>query len=935
MKKVVAKIWVPMLLVLTAAVQSFGIDAHRAVRLRGLADSLALTRIEDSTDTGIAVADSLTADSLTLDTLFLTARDTIKVPDSLQYTDPFFYKYYIAVKDSATRAQVRDSLIMAGDTLELMKLDSLYIKDSTEVAIAKHNAWYASLTRKERKKYDAEQKLPALIAAANRKLEIKDSIKAYKDSVIEATPRILETFAFPDSMHYKRIVTWNHDRYFHNLNDLRDQSADSSFNYNFHDYPFFKEDVNATWLGVSGSPVQLYDYFKRQEIDNAIFYTPYSIYTYTPENLPQFNTKTPYTELAYYGTLFSNKEKEESNIRIRTTQNITPELNVLLEYHRYGSRGMLRREDTDNRNVVMAANYTGKKYLMHTGYIYDRIQRSENGGVVDTKWIRDTIVDSREIEVYLNDANNHLRRNTLFLDQTYRIPFTFLDKEVRARKKEAKLLMKEEKLKAMRRDSIMATGDSLSIAALMEEMKLDSIAKFKADSIAAVQADSLAILAAADTTMTAEPSEADITTAFIGHSSEYSVFRKTYTDKISDDLGKQFYDDRFYINPNRSMDSLRVMKFENRAFIRLQPWKEDGIISKLDVGIGDKLVNHYSFNPTDYIQGSSNIIQNSVYLYAGAQGQYRKYMEWNAFGKYNFLGYEINDFTVNGNLIFRAYPFRKDRQSPLEVKAHFETSLKEPDYYQQHLFTNHYKWDNDFGKISTTKVEASLSVPRWKLDAAFSYALLSNNIYYDTLGISRQNTKPMSVMTASLKKDFQLWKFHFDHRVLFQLSSDKEVMPLPMLALNLRYYFEFDVVRNAMRMQIGANGRFTTKWYAPAYNPVLGVFHNQNKEQFGNCPVVDLFVNVQWKRVSVFLKAVNMNMGWPLDKADYFTAAGYIGPQRTFKIGVTWPFYVQPGKKSTSANGAKAAGGGNRAGSGRSSGQGGRSMSSGMRTAGR
>ena len=384
MKKVVAKIWVPMLLVLTAAVQSFGIDAHRAVRLRGLADSLALTRINDSTDTEIAVADSLAADSLTLDTLFLTARDTIKVPDSLQYTDPFFYKYYIAVKDSVTRAQVRDSLIMAGDTLELMKLDSLYIKDSTEVAIAKHNAWYASLTRKERKKYDAEQKLPALIAAANRKLEIKDSIKAYKDSVIEATPRILETFAFPDSMHYKRIVTWNHDRYFHNLNDLRDQSADSSFNYNFHDYPFFKEDVNATWLGVSGSPVQLYDYFKRQEIDNAIFYTPYSIYTYTPEDLPQFNTKTPYTELAYYGTLFANKEKEESNIRIRTTQNITPELNIMLEYHRYGSNGMLKREDTDNRNVVMAANYTGKKYLMHTGYIYDRIERSENGGVVDS-----------------------------------------------------------------------------------------------------------------------------------------------------------------------------------------------------------------------------------------------------------------------------------------------------------------------------------------------------------------------------------------------------------------------------------------------------------------------------------------------------------------------------------------------------------------------
>ena len=888
MKKVVAKIWVPMLLVLTAAVQSFGIDAHRAVRLRGLADSLALTRIEDSTDTGIAVADSLAADSLTLDTLFLTARDTIKVPDSLQYTDPFFYKYYIAVKDSATRAQVRDSLIMAGDTLELMKLDSLYIKDSTEVAIAKHNAWYASLTRKERKKYDAEQKLPALIAAANRKLEIKDSIKAYKDSVIEATPRILETFAFPDSMHYKRIVTWNHDRYFHNLNDLRDQSADSSFNYNFHDYPFFKEDVNATWLGVSGSPVQLYDYFKRQEIDNAIFYTPYSIYTYTPENLPQFNTKTPYTELAYYGTLFANKEKEESNIRIRTTQNITPELNILLEYHRYGSNGMLKREDTDNRNVVMAANYTGKKYLMHTGYIYDRIERSENGGVVDTKWIRDTTVDSREIDVYLRDASNKLKRNTLFLDQTYRIPFTFLDKEYRAKKK-------AEELRIAERDSIMATGDSVAIAAYNER-----------------EADRLEALAEAGAG--SDTLNTDITTAFIGHSSEYSVFRKTYEDNITDDFGKAFYDDRFYINPTQSKDSMRVMKFENRFFIRLQPWKSDGIVSKLDVGVGDKLANYYSFKPADYIQGSHNVLLNTAYLYAGAQGQYKKYLEWDAFGKYSFLGYEVNDFNINANAVFKAYPFRKDRQSPLELRAHFETSLKEPDYYQQHLFTNHYKWDNDFGKISTTKVEASLSVPRWKLAASFGYALLSNNIYYDTLGIARQNTKPMSVMTASLRKDFQLWKFHFDHRLLFQLSSDKDVMPLPMLGLNLRYYAEFDVVKNAMTMQIGANGTFTTKWYAPAYNPVLGVFHNQNKEQFGNCPYIDVFVNVQWKRVSVFLKAVNLNMGWPNESADYFSAAGYIAPQRTFKIGVTWPFYVQAGKKSTSASGGKGTAGGGRSG---------------------
>ena len=909
MKDFMAKIWVPALLVMIAAVQSFGIDAGRAVGLRRSADSLRLSSLDDSSAlAGIAIDSSAASlpdsletpaddsmfvldfanDSTAADTLEISPKDTIKVPDSLRLTDPFKFKYYIAIKDTSVRAAVRDSLLQAGDTLEVHRLDSLYIKDSTETAAAEFQAWYSSLTRRERKKYDAEQKLPALIAAANRKTEIKDSIRAHKDSIIEATPRVLETFAFPDSMHYKRIVTWNHDRYFNDVRNLRDQWADTSYNHNFHEYPFFKKDVNASYLGVIGSPVQLYDYFKRQEEDNAIFYTPYQIYSYTADNLPQYNTKTPYTELAYWGTLFANKDKEESNIKILTTQNITPELNLTLEYHRFGGNGMLKREDTDTRTVVAAVNYTGKKYLMHAGYIYDRIERSENGGVIDPMWIRDTVVDAREIDVYLRDASNKLKKNTLFLDQTYRIPFSFKSRAERL----------EEKRKDAVRDSILASGDSTAIAALKakEEAEL---------ALAAQQADTAGI-------------NTDVTTAFIGHSSEYSVFRKTYTDVInsSDAAGREFYHDRFYINPTTSMDSLRVMRLENRVFLRLQPWKDDAVVSKVDVGIGDKLLNHYSFRPSDYLQGSSNVLQNSVYLYAGANGQFKRYLTWNAKGDYTFLGNEINDFGIEANLTAHAYPFRRDRKSPLTFNAHFETSLREPDYYEQHLYTNHYKWDNDFSKISKTKVEASLSIPRWKLAASFGYALLNNNIYYDTLGVVQQNTKPMSVMSATLKKNFRLWKLHLDHTATFQLSSNEEVMPLPMLALNLRYYLQFDVVKNAMQMQIGANGTFTTKWYAPAYNPVLGVFHNQNVEKYGNSPYIDVFVNIQWKRVSLFVKAVNVNMGWPMKKADYFSAAGYIAPQRAIKFGISWPFWTLAGKNSSTGVSGSSASGGSRSSAG-------------------
>ncbi|MBO8484951.1 MAG: hypothetical protein IAB78_00810, partial [Bacteroidetes bacterium] len=75
--------------------------------------------------------------------------------------------------------------------------------------------------------------------------------------------------------------------------------------------------------------------------------------------------------------------------------------------------------------------------------------------------------------------------------------------------------------------------------------------------------------------------------------------------------------------------------------------------------------------------------------------------------------------------------------------------------------------------------------------------------------------------------------------------------------------------------------------------------HNQNDELYGNCPFIDVFVNIQWKRACIFIKAVNLGMGWPNNSADYFSADGYIRSQRAIKFGIFWPFYVQSKKNSS------------------------------------
>lgn len=893
----ISKIWFPALLVGIVALQGFAADWSRAVEAGflwpgGWSGNAALqdtviyhndiyTKFRSEYER--AMADSAAADTLGLDSaeVFISARDTMKVPDSLRYTDPFRFKYYVAIKDSLTHVIVRDSLKQAGDSLDWPKLDSLYLADSTETAIRKFNEWYASLDKAARKKYDFEQKMKVRQHMIDSMLNAKDSLLAIRDSIRENTPRILETFSVPDSMFYKRIFTWNKGRYF---NDVVPRDIDTSYNYYYNDYPFMRKDLNVSYLGIVGSAVQTYNFRKRKSVEGVSFYEPYECYSYNPYTAPMYNSKTPYTELAYWGTLFANDERAENDLHIMTTQNIFPSFNFTLEYDRVGANGMLENEKVDNRTFMAAVNHLGKKYQMHGGYIYNKMSKGENGGIVDNFWIRDTTVGSREIDVRLKDASTLIKKNTVFLDQTYRIPFNFIQKM-----KGRKVLKKENAY----RDSVIATGDSIAIAAM------EALLAEKQEARTAKSADTL---------------NTDITTAFIGHSSEYSTYRKIYEDKIGleDTEARNLYNNKFYINPTASADSIRVMKFENKLFIKLQPWASDAIVSAINVGIGDKLMNYYMFTPDSYLyKKKGNTVWNSTYLYGGVKGQYKNYFHWDADGYYTFLGKEINDFGIDANMGFNIYPFRRYRKSPISFNAHFGTNLKEPDYYQQHYYSNHYKWDNDFSKISTTMLDGTISIPHWKLNIDAGWTLIKNHIYYDGQAMAQQEASAISVFNVALTKNFKLWGLHFDNQALFQLSSNKDVIPLPMVAVNARWYWQFNVVKKVMQMQIGANVTYNTNWYAPGYSPALGMFYNQKVEKYGNCPYIDAFVNIQWKRACIFVKFVNVGMGWPMEHADYFSAHGYIRPQRAFKLGIFWPFYMQPGRNKSVGNaGGSSAGGG-------------------------
>jgi len=780
------------------------------------------------------------------------ARDTMHVPDSLRLTDPFLYQWYVATKDSYTHRLVVDSLKAEGDSLIWPQIDSLFQLDSIAVAKAAWEAKWATMSKAERKRWTYENvKLPAIRRKQDSILRRKDSIQHIKDSITQNTPRILETSYLPDSLQYKRLVTWKHDRLYNSMEVFQ---WDTTANYHFYDYPFMRNDVGASWLGMPGSAVQQYNWFERDKETSTSFYQALESWSYTADNLTQFNTKTPYTELEYSGNILSNTTLASDNFRVTTTQNILPSLNVAAEMKRYGGAGILKNEKTSTSNYFVSGNYLGKRYLAHAGFIYNKSSRQESGGVRESYWIRDTLVDVREIDVNLAAASNRYKKMTVFYDQSYRIPFDFIE-------------------------TLRHRGDT-------NWVKPDTV-------------------------------NTNIMTGFIGTSTEYTTYAKKYVDNTDAQLS-QFYNGQFFINPNKSADSLRTMRLENRIFVRFQPWKEQALVSKIEGGVGNRLQTFYLQEPNEVLYKSSTHRWNSFYAYAGAEGLLGRYLNWDATGLVNFAGAEAGDFYVKANAKVSIYPFRRAPQSPISLSARFETRLQEPDFYQQHFYSNHFKWENDFSKISTTRIQAQLDIPRWKLRAQVGYALLANNVYYDTLGIARQNTTPMSVLSAALTKDFAFGPVHLDNSALLQFSSNQEVLPLPLLALNLRWYLQFNIVDpKVLQLQAGVNVRFNTLWYAPAYNPVAGVFHHQKEEQYGNTPVFDVFVNMQWKKCCIFLKMENLGKGWPMSSRDYFTSHHYIQAPAMFKLGISWPFYPHLGtQKTMSARASSSFSGGGDSGGG-------------------
>jgi hypothetical protein len=348
------------------------------------------------------------------------------------------------------------------------------------------------------------------------------------------------------------------------------------------------------------------------------------------------------------------------------------------------------------------------------------------------------------------------------------------------------------------------------------------------------------------------------------------------------DVDTSFYDN-FYVNKGATHDSAMILTYESTVLGEIDQLAKYPGLPGIRFWVTNTRGKYYYFRPTDFIYKRPDDKLETNHFGVGVFS-YSPYLSYSGTLRMYLNGYRSGDKELLGQMVISPW---KSEDYPY-IKGRIEVTDKEPDVFLNNYFSNHFKWSNNFVKEKLFLLGGSIGADKWKFEAGYNLVRINNYIYFDSTGVPIQS-KGVTITSAFVQKEFKLGGFYSTNKVVWQAYDNKEVINLPTFSIFSSLCFEYELVKKVLKARIGANVFFRTKFYADAYSPATGQFYNQKTKQIGNYPVVDVFVDLRWKRAVLFLKSDHINQGIP--NSEYFSSLHYPLTRRVFKIGVSWIFY--------------------------------------------
>jgi hypothetical protein len=287
-----------------------------------------------------------------------------------------------------------------------------------------------------------------------------------------------------------------------------------------------------------------------------------------------------------------------------------------------------------------------------------------------------------------------------------------------------------------------------------------------------------------------------------------------------------------------------------------------------------------------YIQTDSLIsrIETSTKVGGILFKQQSKKFKYNLLGELVPLGYKAGNFRLQGDI----GGFFKIGKDSIRLKANGFIRSDKPSHFLENYESNHFIWNNTFLSIYKTHIGGSFEIPTRLFSLNVDIENLNNYVYFGNDALPMQHNGNIQVIAANLKQDFKIGKFALENNIVYQISSEKSIIPLPLLTLYHNLYVNM-LWFKVLSVQLGSNVRYHTAYYAPAYMPATGQFYTQKDSKIGNFPVIDAYLNFHLKRTRVFVEYSHLNQLFM--RTAYFSMPNYPINPALIKFGLTWNFY--------------------------------------------
>ena len=628
------------------------------------------------------------------------------------------------------------------------------------------------------------------------------------------------------------------------------------------------------YLGNLGSPRMSRIFFDRPDDSQFIFLDPYNFSFQRPQDVVFTNTLSPFTNLTYYKSL-NNRNGEErfkSYFAINANKRLGFGFNIDYLY----GRGMYSDQNTAFFNGNLFAYYRGDKYDMHFIFSNNNMKMAENGGIADDRYITDPLdmaegkkqYASTDIPTNLNKVWNHNSGYHAFLTHRYNLGFY---------KKNNKAQNVNDSLPQM----MNLPTDSLINKSLNDSLKTTE----KIDSI------------------DVNPEFVPVT-SFI-HTLQIDLDKRKYITQDNSQAQK-LYEYNFF--GNDSTDLTKRTSIKNTFGISLR----EGFNKWAKAGLTAYITHEYrDFTLCDTTGIDDNRIfkhykENNLSVGGELLKEQGKLLHYRILGELGIAGEDAGQFKVEGKGDLNIRLFGDTVR--LEANAYIKNL--NPVFFYRHFHSKHYWWDNtDLSKIMRTRIEGTLHVGKLGTTLRAGVENIKNYTYLDNASVAvtnndgkvtsyknnaivKQDGGNIQILTAMWQQKLKAGIFHLDTEVVYQKSSNENILPLPELSAYANLYLKSALVKDVFNVELGADARYFTKYYAPDYSPVMGQFYLQNpndKIEIGGYPMINVYANLQWKRTRIFVMMYHINQG--SGDSNYFLAPHYPINPKMLKIGISWNFF--------------------------------------------